>query len=402
MEGNSFYKTKDWWVSPYNAKSQENVNMSAPKKVIIHDATLRDGEQTPGLVFSKEDKINIARKLDELGVDRIEAGMPVVSDEDFEAIKTIATMGLNAKVFAFCRATPKDVEKAAEAGVYGIGVEVPSGVPRLKYQFNWSEDEVTERALITIKRAKELGLYTTFFPYETTRADYDFLKRLVTTVVKEGKPDAVAVIDTAGCALPWAFADLVRDVKEWSGLPIEVHCHNDFGMAVASELSAINAGASVVHTCINGLGERTGNASLEQIILGLKILMGYDHPIKMEKIKDLSNYVEKISNFPIPRQQPVVGRYAHAREIGPGMDLLLTNPLAIFALDPKCVGNTSSMIFGKKSGATSVKVKLKQLGLEASEEEVKEIVNQIKKKAVDKKDMLNEEELQVIIKSILK
>ncbi|MFZ7101570.1 MAG: LeuA family protein [Peptococcaceae bacterium] len=402
MESTYLYRTENFWVSPFNARAQEKFKNTAPRKVQIHDATLRDGEQTPGLVFRKEDKIKIARKLDELGVDRIEAGMPVVSEDDYEAIKAISALGLKAKIFAFCRANPKDVEKAADAGVDGVGIEVPAGLPRLKYQFKWTEEEVIERALKGVTRAKELGLYVTFFPYETTRAERDFLQRLVTTVVNEGKPDSVAVIDTSGSALPWAVADLVQEVKAWSELPVEVHCHNDFGMAVASQLAAVNAGASVVHTCINGLGERTGNASLEQIILGLKVLMGYDLPVKTEKIKELSTLVEELAGYPVPRQQPVTGQYAFSREIGPGMDLLLTNPLAIFPLNPLYIGNSSRMIFGKKSGATSVEVKLKQLGLAAGGEQVREIVALIKEKALAKKDMLTEEELLAVINGVLK
>src|ERR1019366_9244290 len=279
-----YYRENEWWVSPYNYAPEVRAQFQLPERVSIHDATLRDGEQTPGIVFSVADKIAIAEKLDEVGVERIEAGMPAVSEQDFEAIRKISKLGLKSKIFTFARAMTADIDKAVECGAHGVIIEVPIGYPKLKYQFKWTWEDVLRKSVPVINYAKSHGLYAVYFPYDTTRAREEDLTNLLTRIMQEAPPDSIGVVDTMGCALPEAIKYMVRLVKRLTNLPVEVHTHNDFGMAVATELAGVEAGAEVVHSCANGLGERTGNAALEELMVALHVLYGYETQYKLDKL----------------------------------------------------------------------------------------------------------------------
>ncbi len=275
MTGKYFEENK-WWVSPYNFVDEVRTGFELPKKVQIHDATLRDGEQTPGVVFRKDDKIRIAQMLDEVGVDRIEAGMPAVSDEDFEAIKEISKLRLKAKIYTFARAMNADIDKAIDCGAHGVVIEVPIGYPKLKYQFGWTWEDVVKKSFECINYAKKKNLHAVYFPYDTTRARDEDLTNVLTRIMRDSPPDSIGLVDTMGCALPEAIRYMVRKIKTLTGLPVEIHTHNDFGMAVATELAAVTAGAEVVHGCVNGMGERTGNAAIEELMVGLHLLLGFN------------------------------------------------------------------------------------------------------------------------------
>lgn len=398
----SYFEEGKWWASPYNDYEEVRSQFDLKSDVCIHDATLRDGEQTPGIVFSKDDKVRIAALLDSLGVERIEAGMPAVSEMDYQAVKEISSMGLKAKPFVFARATRKDVDMAAEAGAKGVVIEVPIGYPKLKYQFNWTWENVAEKSIDCINYAKQCGLYAVYFPYDTTRARIEDLEALIGTLMKEAVPDSIGVVDTMGCALPDTIAFLVRKMKKLTGgLPVEVHTHNDFGMAVATELAGIQAGASCVHSCINGLGERTGNAALEQLMIGMKILLGLPNAYDLEKLPYACEEVAKISGIPIPVNMPVSGVRNYTRESGIGVDLVLKQPLAMFATDPSIYGKTGQIVIGKKSGKASVEYMLDKFGLNASAEQIVEILNRIKKKGESEKRLLTDNEFKEIYASVV-
>ncbi|MEM3382368.1 MAG: hypothetical protein QXQ11_09465, partial [Candidatus Bathyarchaeia archaeon] len=219
-----------WISSRWNFDPDVRAQMNLPRQVQLYDVTLRDGEQMPGIVFRREDKVKIAKVLDEIGVHRLEAGMPAVSDEDFEAAKEIAHLGLEAKPVAFCRARRGDIDLALKCDVWGALIEVPSSDTLIQHGFQWSREKIMDAALDATSYAKDHGLHVTFFPYDTTRADPEYLKTLVTRVVKESKVDAIACVDTFGCASPQAIAQLVRKVKGWVDVPVEIHCHNDMGL----------------------------------------------------------------------------------------------------------------------------------------------------------------------------
>ena len=393
--------TEDWWSSKFNFIEEVRSQFDLPKKIKFHDATLRDGEQMPGVVLHKDDKIEIAKILDSLGIDRIEAGMPAVTQEDFEAIKEISKLGLKSMIMAFSRATVDDIDKAIEAGVEGIVLEVPSGYPRIKNQFpKWSYDDVKRMAIEGVKYAKSKGLYVVFFPYDTTRAEIDFLETLYKEVVEKGKPDSVAIIDTIGCALPQNIYYLVKKVKSWVNVPVEVHTHNDFGMAVATSIAGVEAGAEVVHGCLTGLGERTGNAPLEQVLVALKVLLGMDIRVDFKKLYKACQKVSELSKLPIAINQPLIGDVAFSREIGLGAKLFDTAPTTLFPVNPAFLNRKPKIVLGKKSGKDSVKIKLKELDLSIDEEHISKLLEEVKTFSVEKGSYLTNDEFISIFNRI--
>jgi len=398
-----YWLEKDkWWVSPYNFIDEVREKMNLPLGIQIHDATLRDGEQTPGVVFSKEDKIKIAQGLDEMGVERIEAGMPAVSEEDEKAIKEITKSGLNAKIFTFARALEQDIDKAVECGADGVVIEIPIGYPKLKYQFNWTWETVLEKSVNVIKYAKKNGLYTVYFPYDTTRAREEDLDNLLTNLMKESIPDSIGVVDTMGCALPEAIQYLVKKFKRLTNLPVEVHTHNDFGMAVATELAGLTAGAEVVHSCINGLGERTGNAALEELIMSLYILFGIRNNYQIDKIMKVSQYLQEITGINCAENKPIIGERNFTRESGIGVDLVIKEPLAMFATNPNIFGRSGKIVLGKKSGKLSVLYNLEKLGIKnISEEKVLQILNKVKQLGIQKKSLVTFDEFKEIVEKTI-
>lgn len=390
-----------WWVSPYNFKADVRSGLQLPEKVEIHDATLRDGEQTPGVVFSIDDKIRIASKLDEIGVERIEAGMPAVSPQDAEAIKEISKLGLKSKIFTFARAMKQDIDMALECGADGVIIEVPIGYPKLVTQFGWTWEDVFKKSKDVINYAREQGLYTVYFPYDTTRAREDDLTNLCKAITQEAMPDSIGIVDTMGCATPEAIKYMVRWVKDMTGLPIEIHTHNDFGMGVATELAAVTAGAEVVHSCGNGLGERTGNAALEELMLGLDLLYGYETGYHFDKLPELGNMLAELSNIEIARNKPILGSGNFIRESGIGIQYVMEDPLVMFGTHPSLTGRVGEVVLGKKSGKASIVYKLGELGLgEADDDQLAAMLNEVKQQGIQKRDILSHDEFRAIVAKV--
>ena len=401
IENGKHYKEDKYWVSPYNFHPEVTGELDLPEKVEIHDATLRDGEQTPGLVFSVKEKVAIAKKLDEVGIDRIEAGMPAVSPQDFEAIKQISALGLEAKIYTFARAMTADIDKAVECGADGVIIEVPIGYPKLKYQFNWTWEDVLKKSADVINYAKTKGLHAVFFPYDTTRAREDDLTNLLTGIMNESEPDSIGVVDTMGCATPEAIKYLVRKVADLTNLPVEIHTHNDFGTGVATELAAVTVGASCVHSCVGGLGERTGNAALEELILCLELLYGYDTKYELAKLPELGELLANITGIPYALNKPILGERNFTRESGIGVNLVVEKPLAMFGTHPALTGRTGDIVLGKKSGKASITYKLDELGIEGvSDEQITELLAEVKKAGIAKKGILTDDEFRRILAGV--
>jgi methanogen homocitrate synthase len=397
-----YYRENQWWVSPYNFADEVRTQFQLPARVSIHDATLRDGEQTPGVVMSVAEKVAIAEKLAEIGIERIEAGMPAVSDQDFAAIKEISRLGLRSRIYTFARAMNADIDKAIECGCHGVIIEVPIGYPKLKYQFKWTWEDVLRKSVPVIQYAKSRGLYTVYFPYDTTRAREEDLKNLLKRIVEDAPPDSIGVVDTMGCALPEAIKHMVRLVKSWTNLPVEVHTHNDFGMAVATELAGVEAGAEVVHSCANGLGERTGNAALEELALALHVLYGYDTQYHLGKLPELGELVSRISKFPIAVNKPILGARNFTRESGIGVDLVIKEPLAMFGTHPALTGRRGEVVLGKKSGKASITYNLEEMGIpDPGDEAVSEILRRVKDRGIEKRGLLDQAEFREIVESVL-
>ena len=401
--GEKYLEENKWWVSPYNFVDEVRAGFNLPKKIEIHDATLRDGEQTPGVVFRKEHKVRIAQMLDEVGVDRIEAGMPAVSDEDFEAIKEISKLGLKAKIYTFARAMNADIDKAIDCGAHGVVIEVPLGYPKLKYQFGWTWEDVVKKSFECINYAKKKNLHVVYFPYDTTRARDEDLTNVLTRIMRDSPPDSIGLVDTMGCALPEAIQYLVRKIKKLTGLPVEIHTHNDFGMAVATELAAVTAGAEVVHGCVNGMGERTGNAAIEELMVGLHILLGMETNYKLDRIGQLCKLVRDLSGIPYANNKPIIGEENYTRESGIGVDLVMKNPLAMFATAPQLFGREGKVVLGKKSGKTSITYTLEKLGIkDVRDEAVTEILKEVKALGTQKRALLTLDEFKEIVGRRLK
>jgi methanogen homocitrate synthase len=392
-----------WISSRYNFDPEVRAGLSLPGRVQLYDVTLRDGEQMPGVVFRREDKVRIAQVLDEIGVHRLEAGMPAVSDEDFEAAREIAHLGLEAKTVAFCRARKSDVDLALKCDVWGALIEVPSSDTLIHHGFQWSRERIMAAALEATGYAKEHGLHVTFFPYDTTRADPEYLRTLVTRVVNESKVDAIACVDTFGCASPQAIAQLVKKVRGWVNVPIEIHCHNDMGLATANALAAVTAGAEVVHTNLCGIGERAGGAATEEVAVALKILYGVDLNLRYEHFYKAGQIIQEATGFKLWPGKPVVGENAFGYEAGiPVMFLKNMKPInalkEAYSYLPEFVGNKIVVAYGKKSGGNSVEWRLDELGLKATEEQTQRILKRIKEKSITLKRALKENEVDQIIR----
>ncbi|MGB9867658.1 MAG: LeuA family protein [Bacillota bacterium] len=402
-EGKPIWAEDGWWVSPFNFNPLVREALGKlPERVKLHDVTLRDGEQTPGVVFRKEEKVRIAQMLDELGVDRIEASFPAVSAEDVEATKQIVKFRPKAEVFVLSRASKSDVDVALECGVDGIILEVPVGTPRLKFQFpGWTEDDVINRAVEWGKYAKQKGLKVVLFPMDCTRAEPEFFDRFLSEVSAKAQPDAITLVDTAGCLVPQAAMYLVKRMKEITGLPIEVHAHSDLGLGVATSLAAVAAGAEVVHVSAGGLGERTGNTALEEVAVALRVLYGVQVGIDFSKLTPIVRSVCEIARFGLATNKPIVGERAFTRESGLGIDLIRKQPLALFCVNPNFVGQEPKYVLGKKSGLPSVEMKLADMGIKHLTQEQKEkVLQRVKELALEKKGLVTDEEFLAIVKSV--
>lgn len=311
----------DYYVSFYNFEKNVTRGLKFPRKIIFHDVTLRDGEQQAGIIFRKDDKIKIARALDEAGVDRIEAGMPSVSKEDMETIKEIAHLGLQAKIYGFARCMKEDVNNALKADVDGVVMEIPSSDHLLKYGYGWTEGKAIERSVEATSYAHEHGLKVAFFTIDSTRATFNVFWRLVGSVATKGHMDSLVVADTFGVMNPQAYAHFIQKIKKKTRKPIEVHAHNDFGLGVANTITALASGADVAHVTINGIGERSGNASLEEVAAALKMMYGLKINLKFEKFRTLSKLVQELSGVTVPppethsRRRPVHHRIRHHRRL---------------------------------------------------------------------------------------
>src|SRR6266481_7461410 len=277
------WKTDKWFTSPWNFLPEVRKNFSFPSKIKIHDVTLRDGEQQTAVVFRREEKVAIAKQLDAMGIHRIEAGMPAVSEQDKAAISDIAALGLKAEIFAFARCIPEEIKVVKACGVTGVVVEIPASDHMIKNDYGWTFDRAMKSSIDTTLAAKEAGLYTVFFTIDATRTELTRFLEIVEQVATEGHMDALTMADTVGVCTPDAVSHVVRKVIDRLKKPVEIHCHQDFGLGVANTIAALQAGASVAHTTITGLGERAGNVPMEDVVLSMLCLFGLDLAAPTEK-----------------------------------------------------------------------------------------------------------------------
>jgi len=362
-------------------------------RVGLYDTTLRDGEQTVGVVLSPEDKLEIARLLDELGVDRIEAGFPRVSDEDWRAVELISGAGLGAEIWGFSRAVPADLEALVELGVRASVIESP--ISDLKLQaYGVDRETMLGRITHAMRFAAEHGIHAAFFGVDSTRAEPDFYRRVYVEAVEAGARE-VAVVDTLGIASPEAVADLVGRTVELVGpeVPVHFHGHNDFGMATAAAAAAVRAGASWIHGTVNGMGERAGNANLVEVALALRALYGVESRLRLERARDVAERVRVLSGYELEPWKPVTGDTLFRRESG-AVASQFHDPPSIEPYSAELVGADRAIVLGKKSGIDSIRIKAAELGLQLDEERQREVLAAVKRLGVEQRRLVTDEEFR--------
>jgi isopropylmalate/homocitrate/citramalate synthase len=360
----------------------------------LYDTTLRDGEQTVGVVLSPEDKLMIARALDEAGVDRIEAGFPRVSDEDAEAIRLIADAGLSAEVWGFARAVQADVELLVELGVRAAVVESPISDAKLA-ALGVSHDDMLGRIRKAVSFAAGEGITVAFFGVDGSRAELDFFHRAYDAAVEAGAQEAV-VVDTIGVATPEAAAFLVGQAVDWLDVPVHWHGHDDFGLATAAAVAAVQAGATWVHGTVNGMGERAGNANLLEVALALEALYGIPTRLDLTKARELAALVQKRSGYALAPWAPITGENLFTRESG-AVASQFHDPPSIEPYAAALVGAERGIVLGKKSGLDSIRLKAEELGVELPEERFAEVLAAVKRLGTEQGRLVTDAEFRVLI-----
>lgn len=407
---NRDWLTDQYWVTEFNYLEEVRKQFSLPEAVRIHDVTLREAEQTPHVAIKPDEKLRIYEALDDMGVYSIEL-LPIISADDREVARELVSMrraGHKTKVFFLCRWDAKEVDFAVENGADGIVVECP-GSPWFG-QVVWGLDEnaMIERLTKTTAHAKKQGIYTAVMPWEDTKAPVGFLERMFKSVVNEGGADEVTYTDTMGFGLPLTTTYMIRKIRDWvPGVRVGVHAHNDFGLATALMLSAIVGGASTVHTSMNALGERAGNAATEEVALNVELLLGLDTGIRLNRLYPVSRMVSEITKIPVASNKPIVGDNEFTYESGMVVDMLLKmsqteRPFSTMPFLPEMIGRKGhKIVLGKMSGSTVIKNKLAELKLNATKEQVKQIVEQVKREAIVRKWSIPEELFESMARAVL-
>jgi isopropylmalate/homocitrate/citramalate synthase len=395
------WKSDNWYVSHWNYLEEVTQGFTPPEKVRVHDITLRDGEQQAGIIFTKDDKIRIAEKLAEVGVHRIEAGMPAVSPNDEAALREIVKRNLSSEIFCFARCMVPDVELAADCGVDGIVIEIPSSKHLIEKGYKWPLEKAIELSITATAAAKKADLKTVFFTIDATRSDLNWLLDLVDRVATEGHMDAFSLVDTFGVLSPQAATYFTKKVKERISKPLEVHFHPDFGMGVANTINAVLAGAEVIHTTVLGIGERAGNTPMEETVLALLTMYGIDVGIDYGKLNELSQLVQELSGFKVPKNRPFIGESSYNIESGivTGWykNVFQSDPTIVYPVNPDFVGHKPpSILMGKKSGLDNVELWARKLNIELNEDEALAVLKEVKQKSHDLKRVLTEDEFAQI------
>ncbi|MDI9644346.1 MAG: pyruvate carboxyltransferase [Candidatus Verstraetearchaeota archaeon] len=393
--------TPKWFVSPFNYDSEMVPKAADIKKVIFHDVTLRDGEQQAGVVLTKYDKIAIGRALNRAGVDRIEVGIPGLSMEDREAMRSLVAASLDCRLFSWCRNNRLDIAAAKECESWGVTIEIPASEVMIKGSYKTSLEEVVSKTAENAEYALTEGMHVVLLLVDSTRSDLNTIREIISGTEKYS--DSIALSDSFGVSLPTAMYGLVKKAREMTTKPIEVHCHNDFGLATANTLAGVAAGASCVHVTVNGMGERAGNTSLGEVALGLRLLMGIESNVKLGELYRLCRTVADVTGFPIPLNKPIVGENVFNVESAQSAQWMynleegyMSYP---FAID--LVGHPEpKIILSKKSGPYNLEMKLKELGLSVPREKFPAILGRIYEVSMLKRGTISDEEFLEILQEL--
>jgi homocitrate synthase NifV len=363
--------------------------------ILVDDTTLRDGEQTAGVVFSNHEKKRIARLLDEVGIHQIEVGIPAMGGDEKETIREIVDMGLHTSILAWNRAVVADVDHSLDCGVDAVAISMSASDIHIEHKLKKSRSWVLDQIRSCVDYAKSKGLYVSVNGEDASRADLDFLVRFG-KAAKEVGADRLRFCDTLGILDPFDTYNVISFLRKQVGIDVEMHMHDDFGMATANTLAGIKAGAAWVNTTVNGLGERAGNAALEEVIMALKYIGKVDVGLHTSRFRELSEYVAAASARTIPAWKSIVGTNVFAHESGIHADGVIKNPLNYEAFAPEDVGLERQIVIGKHSGSRAVYRKFQEFGLELRPEECDEILALVRKTAVELKRALFDKELMYI------
>ncbi len=389
-----------FWISELNRSEEIRAPFQRRGPVRFYDTTLRDGEQTVGVVFDPDQKVAIARALDRLGVGRIEAGFPRVSEADTEAFERILAEGLRAEIWGFSRALKGDLDELIRLGVKAAVVEVPTSDIKMR-AYRLSRQQVLDRAQEAVAHAVAHDIRVAFFPVDGTRADTGFLREAYQAARHAGAAEA-AVVDTIGACGPEAAEFLVRQVRQWLGpdVPIHFHGHNDFGLATASAVAAVRAGADWIQGTINGMGERAGNADIGEVALALKGIYGAPVELDLGALREVSALVQAAAGHRVDAWKPAVGENLFVRESG-AVAAQFDIPAAIEPFSADLVAAQRKIVLGKKSGLASIDHKARELGLNLPEEARAAVLAEVKRQGVQKRGLLTDQEFREIVASML-
>jgi isopropylmalate/homocitrate/citramalate synthase len=381
------------WTGDVNASAAGEPGPAQPGHVGLYDTTLRDGEQTVGVVLSPEDKLEIARALDGLGIDRIEAGFPRVSEDDAEAFRLIMDAGLDAEVWGFSRAVPADVDALLELGVRATVIESPVSDAKLS-AYGMSREKLLQRVRDAVAHATGAGVTVAYFGVDGSRGDPSFLEEVYKTAVDAGAAEVV-MVDTLGVATPEAAALMVSRAREWVGpeVPVHWHGHDDFGLATAIAVAAVRAGASWVQGTVNGMGERAGNASLGETALALEGLYGVTTNLRFDRLRVASELVRERSGYQLEPWKPLLGDNLFIRESG-AVASQFHDPPAIEPYSSELVAAERRLVLGKKSGLDSIRIKAEELGLDVPEDRRAELLQAVKRRGTKKRGLVDDDEFR--------
>lgn len=370
------------------------------ENVKIVDTTLRDGEQTAGVVFANQEKLRIARFLDELGVHQIEAGIPVMGGDEKKAIKDIVKLGLKASIMGWNRAVISDIQQSIDCGVDAVAISISTSDIHIEHKLKKSREWVLENMIKATEFAKKEGLYVSVNAEDASRSDTNFLVKFASEAKKAGA-DRVRYCDTVGILDPFTTFERIKTLREQVGIDIEMHTHNDFGMATANALAGLKAGATHVGVTVIGLGERAGNAALEEIVMALKHLEGSDLNFRTEMFRTVAEYVSLASGRELPAWKAIVGSNMFAHESGIHADGAIKNPKTYEVFTPEEVGLTRQIVIGKHSGSNAIINKFSEYGIHLTNEEAEKLLEKIRSTSVDLKRSLFDKELVYLYEEMI-